>query len=228
MLIAGYVSFVLLIVDRTSFDLWGGVLLAPALVILALPALRHQSARESDAGTFRLLLVALVVKLAGAVARYYVAFTVYGGVADAARYHSAGAALAVPFRNLDFTSFHLTTGTPFVENVTGLVYALIGPSKMGGFLFFSWLGFWSFLFYRVFHDRGALREASVVRILALLPPVARLLAVEHREGSLDDVHARPGGLRGGEDPGRFRVARADLGRHRPLAGRDGDLTLLAS
>ncbi len=150
-LIAGYVSAVLLIVERTSFDVWGGVLIAPALLILSVPALRRQAARESEAGTFRLLFVALVVKLAGAVARYYVAFTVYGGVADATRYHTAGAALADPFRHLDFSSIHLTTGTPFVENVTGLVYALIGPSKMGGFLFFSWLGFWGlFLFYRAF------------------------------------------------------------------------------
>ena len=70
------------------------MLLAPVLIAVSVPALRRQAAREADPRMFRILLIALIVKLAGAVARYYVAFSVYGGVADAARYHAAGAALA--------------------------------------------------------------------------------------------------------------------------------------
>ena len=150
--IAAYVSITLILIDTTSFDVWGAVLLVPILIGLSVPVLRRQAIRESDPATFRLLFLALIVKLAGAVARYYVAFSVYGGAADAARYHRAGVELAGGFRHLDFAGMHLRTGTSFIENITGLVYALIGPSKIGGFLvFFSWLGFWGlFLFYRAF------------------------------------------------------------------------------
>jgi hypothetical protein len=151
LLVSGYVMFFLQVVDLTSYDVWGGIVVAPILMILTVPALLRQGARESDPSVVRLLLVAMVVKLGASVARYYVAFTVYEGVADASRYHAAGAALADPFRRLDLGSIHLVTGTEFVENAAGVVYALIGPTKMGGFLVFSWLGFWGlFLFYRAF------------------------------------------------------------------------------
>jgi len=150
-LIGAYVSLALIMIDRTSFDVWGAVVLAPVLVAVSIPALRRQAARETDPRMFRILVIALIVKLAGAVARYYVAFSVYGGTADAARYHNAGVILASSFRRLDFAEVDLITGTPFMENLTGVVYAIIGPSKLGGFVFYSWLGFWGlFLFYRAF------------------------------------------------------------------------------
>jgi hypothetical protein len=150
-LIAAYVSVLLILVDRTSFDVWGAVLVAPALVAVSVPALRRQAAREADPALLRLLVFALVVKIAGGAVRYYVAFSVYGGQADAARYHDAGVSLAEPFRHLDFSAFHLVTGTRFMDYVTGAVYAVIGPTKLGGFLAFSWLGFWGlFFFYRAF------------------------------------------------------------------------------
>ena len=51
------------------------------------------------------------------------------------------------------------------------VYALIGPSKLGGFIFFSWLGFWGlFLFYRAFTiavPHG--RRRSYAHLLFFLP-----------------------------------------------------------
>lgn len=170
-LIAAYVSVTLLMIDRTSFDVWGAVLLAPVLIAVSIPALRRQAAREADPRMFRILLIALVVKLAGAAARYYVAFSVYGGNADAARYHNAGVGLAGSFRHLDFAGVHLITGTPFMENVTGVVYAIIGPSKLGGFVFFSWLGFWGlFLFYRAFTIAVPLgRHRSYAFLLFFLP-----------------------------------------------------------
>ena len=169
--IAAYVAVLLVLVDRTSFDVWGAVLIAPALLAASVPALRRQAAREADPALFRLLLFALVVKLAGAVIRYYVAFSVYGGSADATRYHNAGVKLAGSFRHLDFSAFHFVTGTSFMENVTGVVYAIIGPSKMGGFVFFSWLGFWGlFLCYRAFVigvPEG--RRRSYAHILFFMP-----------------------------------------------------------
>lgn len=150
-LIGTYVSVALLLIDRTPFDVWGAVLLAPVLIAVSIPALRRQAAREVDPRMFRIMLIALLVKLAGAAVRYYVAFTVYGGAADAGRYHIEGVAFASSFRQLDFSGVDLVTGTPFMGPLTGAVYTLIGSSKLGGFVFFSWLGFWGlFLFYRAF------------------------------------------------------------------------------
>ena len=150
-LIGAYVSVTLITIDRTSFDVWGAMLLAPVLLVLSVPLLRRQATREDDPALFRLLLFALALKLIGSVIRYYVAFSVYGGGADATRYHDAGLVLAEPFRHLDLSNFRFDTGTPFMEVVTGVVYAIIGPTKLGGFLFFSWLGFWGLFFcYRAF------------------------------------------------------------------------------
>jgi hypothetical protein len=150
-LIGAYVSIAMLLMDRTSFDVWGAFLLTPVLIGLSIPALRRHASREVDPGMFGIMLVALLLKLAGAAIRYFVAFTVYGGVADAARYHNEGVAFASSFRHLHFAGVHLVTGTPFMDVLTGVVYALIGTSKLGGFVFFSWLGFWGlFLFYRAF------------------------------------------------------------------------------
>ena len=156
--------------DRTSFDVWGGVLLAPVLIVLSVPALRRQAAREADPGMFRLLLVALIVKLAGSVARYYVAFSVYGGAADAARYHSAG----LPRRPVP--SPRLQRGPPDDRDPVHrerdrrgvrpdrtvedgrlpllLVAGVLGPVP---------------LLSRV-HDRGAHRAAPLVRLLLFFLP----------------------------------------------------------
>jgi hypothetical protein len=150
-LIGAFVTVTVLMIDRTSFDVWGAFLLAPVLIAVSIPALRRQAAREVDPRMFRIMVIALLVKLAGAVVRYYVVFTVYGGGADSARYHGEGVAFAAAFRHLDFTGVQLVTGTRFMGPLTGAVYALIGSSKLGGFVFFSWLGFWGlFLFYRAF------------------------------------------------------------------------------
>ena len=84
LLIGAYVSILLILADRTSFDVWGAVLVAPALVAASVPALRRQAARETDPRMFR-----HPADRARREARrrrdrrYYVAFSVYGGMADA-------------------------------------------------------------------------------------------------------------------------------------------------
>ena len=81
--------------------------------------------------------------------RYFVAFGVYG-VADAARYMQEGAQFATRFHHLDFAVGPIT-GTHFPSILTGLVYSVTWPTRIGAFLVFSWIGFWGlFLFYRAF------------------------------------------------------------------------------
>jgi hypothetical protein len=116
--------------------------------------------------------LALCVKLLGGVVRYWVAFHLYGGIADSQMYHDAGAVLARHFRAGHFhTGLSSLTGTNFMRYFTGIVFTVIGTSMMGGFLFFSWLGFWgTFYAYRAFTvavPEG--RRRTYARLLFFLP-----------------------------------------------------------
>jgi hypothetical protein len=89
------------------------------------------------------IVVAFVVKMLGALARWWVLVDLYGGVGDAAGYHGRGAAFASIWR-----SFHLpptsfgSGGTQFVSDVTGLLYVPHVPSDiLGGFFIFATVAF---------------------------------------------------------------------------------------
>jgi hypothetical protein len=131
----------------------GGFIIGPLLFVVSLPILARQARREGNPRLLKIFTWALALKLAGAAVRYFVAFSVYGGVADATDYDRWGSRLAGAFRHLDFahTGLHPLSDTNFIRLLTGIVYAVFGPNRFGGFLVFSWLGFWGlFLFYRAF------------------------------------------------------------------------------
>jgi hypothetical protein len=100
----------------------------------------------------RLIIYALILKMLGALVRYFVAFSVYNA-ADAQQYHEWGRVLAPMFRSGDFTVDigRKVIGTGFIDILTGAVYTVTGATKLGGFLVFSWFGFWGlYFFYRAF------------------------------------------------------------------------------
>jgi hypothetical protein len=168
--VAGYVAVFTYAMQHSTYDVWGAFLVAPVLVALSVPVLLRFARTEQDARIGRLLVIALILKLAASIARYYMAFHIYGG-SDAARYADVGARLAADFRNLDFSLAPLggasIVGSAFMELVTGAVYAVIGPSFVGGYLVFSWLGFWGlFFFYRAF--RVAVPDGDARRYALLL------------------------------------------------------------
>jgi hypothetical protein len=150
--VAVFMAGLLILMVESDYDIWGAMFVAPVLILLSLPALARQARREGDRWLFALLVVALLLKLAGAVARHYVAFDVYGGVADASLYDKEGARIAEAFWAGNFdTGLQSLIGTDFIKFTTGVIYALIGPTLLGGFLVYSWLGFWGlFFFYRAF------------------------------------------------------------------------------
>jgi hypothetical protein len=152
LLIAGYVLTLLLLMEHESFDTWGALLLLPVLLLVTVPALLRQAEREGDPTVFRVLLLALFIKLGGALARYFLAYALYGGTADATQYHKWGVELSSRFWSGDFrTGLESLSETDFIRFITGVVYSVIGPSKLAGFLFFSWMGFLGlFFFYRAF------------------------------------------------------------------------------
>jgi hypothetical protein len=154
-LIVGYAALFTWAMQRTSYDVWGALWLAPVLIVISAPVLLRFAKGEPHAWIGHFLVLALVLKLLFALPRYYMVASVYER-GDALRYSEVGTTLRTYFLNLDFSVAQLGdrgtgTGTRFVEVVTGIVYAITGPSVIGGFMFFSWLSFWGlYFFYRAF------------------------------------------------------------------------------
>ena len=141
--------------QQSTYDVWGAFLVAPGIIAVSVPLLRRAARAEQDSAMAGIVVSALVLKLVGAVVLYVVASEVYKGVADASFYHDQGRAIAESLKRGDFTvdvgEGYQVIGTGFIAVLTGIVYAVIGPTRLGGFMVFSWLGFWGlYLFYRAF------------------------------------------------------------------------------
>jgi hypothetical protein len=171
-LTGAYVLGVLVLASRTSYDTWGAALIAPLLYLVTLPALAKQAERENDRRLFWVLSLALALKLLAVLIRYYVAFELYGGRADARGYAGQGTRIAENFLHGDFTTgLDNFTGSNFISLLTGLIFTVTQPSLLGGFFVYSWMGFiGTFLFYRAFVlavPEG--RSRSYARLLFFLP-----------------------------------------------------------
>jgi hypothetical protein len=151
-LTALYVGALMYLMPRATYDTWGALIVGPLMFVLTIPLLVRQARREGDPWVFWLLLAALVMKLLGALLRAYVVSDVYGGEGDSLLYHSEGTRIAAGFWDGDLdTGLETLSDTDFIYFFTGLIYAVTGPTFLGGFLVYSWLGFLGlFFFYRAF------------------------------------------------------------------------------
>ena len=132
---------------QSSYDVAGGVLVAHLLAVPTVPLVVLATRREADPWIRKLLAVAIVAKLLGTFLRFAVQYTIFGGKGDALRYDRVGKELA----KTGFADVGELVGTRFIEVATGLLYRVIGPTTLGGFLVYSWLGFLGlYLFYRSF------------------------------------------------------------------------------
>jgi len=150
-LVAAYLVAFFLLIEGSTYDIWGAMLVGPVLFVLALPVLSRQARREGDARVFWLLTLALAVKFGFSVFRYYHGFYVVNG-ADARGYDDYGTDIALRFLDGDFGSgLENLTESNFVRFFTGLIYTVIRPSALSGFLIYAWLAFWgTYFFYRAF------------------------------------------------------------------------------
>lgn len=137
--------------NRSSYIVWGGFWVAPLLLLASVPVANRAARLDGDAiGRIVLLAAALKVFVAPLL-RYWMAFSLYDGASDAARYHSAAANLAPLLRQGIYRDLGEISGTRFLEILTGQVYAFTGPTRLGGFMVFSWFSFLGlYLFYRAF------------------------------------------------------------------------------
>ncbi len=174
---AAYIVVMTVSASFLSWDIWAALVIAPILLALSIPILRFGLRKEADSRIAKLVAVALLAKIFGAMARYALTFELYGR-ADADAYHNSGAALARAFWDGTFNQVMEVevpklSGTPFINLVTGLFYIGTGPTKLGGFLIFSWLSFLGlFLFYKAvvigFPEANHFRYAVLVFFLPSL------------------------------------------------------------
>jgi hypothetical protein len=142
--VGALVPLLLLAMSATDYEIWGGLLVALALVVVSAPFL-YRIGQRDDRRIAQLVTLALVAKLTAAALRYFVAFEVYGGSADAVMYIEWGQDLAASFSQGVFSvdvGRSQFVGTGFMRYLSGLAFVLIGTSGLGAFFFFSWLGFW--------------------------------------------------------------------------------------
>ena len=138
-LVVLYVTVFALAMEHTGYDMWGALIVLPALLTIGIPILARVAAANPERNVFRLLMIAMALKLLACFARYWMSFVLYGGAADATMYDQRGSELALfldPHSPLsgDFPVDigRKVIGTGFIIIVTGVVYAIIGPSLVGG------------------------------------------------------------------------------------------------
>lgn len=133
------------------YDITGVLLVGPPLLAVGAALLARALDRERDRVITRIVVAGFLLKLLGVAGRFYMAFDLYGGVADATRYVGHGQELARSLRAGILPPEAWATGSEFMDFLTGVVFALVGPTTTGGFLVFGLLAFTgSFLFYRAF------------------------------------------------------------------------------
>jgi hypothetical protein len=155
-----------------SYNIWGAVAVVPIVIALNAMLIRHVSRRADEPWLAGLLALAFAAKCVGAMVRYYVAYVVYGGAADAQRYNLYAASRYVRWRDLDFR-FELSAkqGTQYMELLTTGVYTVIGPSTIAAFVVFASLAFWGqYLLYRAFRTAVPGGDAKRYAVLLLLLP----------------------------------------------------------
>lgn len=151
LLLLVYIAMSLVLMDPAHEEPGGALIVGPLLILVSVPIVIKSVSKDGDPRLVALVLLALMMKVVGTLVRYYVTFEIYGG-GDAGTYHRDAIELASNFGEGNFdTGLPTLTGTPFISLITGLLYTVIGPTRLGGFLFFSWLAFWGlFAFYRAF------------------------------------------------------------------------------
>lgn len=147
---ASYVLVTMWAIGATTYDIWAALLILPLLFVISLPIL-HRVASHDEGLSYRLLVVALTLKMVSSLVRYWQSYVLYD-TADSERYHKAGIRIAQALRDgTPWAAEGPFPGTAFIEGLTGYLYWPLGATLMGGFFVFSWLGFWGLLlFHRAF------------------------------------------------------------------------------
>jgi hypothetical protein len=139
------------------------------VVLTFILALRRMYRGQRDPFVGRMILAGLGAKLAGSMVRYTVMGDLYGEAGDFRRYFDNGVRISGQLRSGTWPEEASTTGTPFMDFLTGVVFVPLPANIVVGFLAFATLSFLgSYLMLRAFqiavpngdHRRFALGVAS--------------------------------------------------------------------
>jgi len=159
--------------EHATYDTVAGVYVGIVLGIASVVCGRALARRETDRVVAALLVIAPLAKLVTAIARFGVTFVLYDGSADAGIYHHHGIRLAQLYEqgifNADLEQPFVGSGA--IRALAGLLYTVTGPTLLGAFFVFSWIGFWGlYLFYRAFVMAVPDGDRRRYAILVLLLP----------------------------------------------------------
>ncbi|WP_353953335.1 hypothetical protein V6K52_07930 [Knoellia sp. S7-12] len=164
-----------LAVSTNSYNFWGAAIVVPIVIAVNVVLIRRVSRGGEEAWLPGLLGTAFALKMVGALARYYIAYIVYAGAADAQRYNLYAASYYKLWRDGTIT-FELggKQGTQWMEVITTALYTVIGPSPLAAFFVFAAFAFWGqYFLFKAF--RTALPEGNQKRYAALVLLLPSLL-----------------------------------------------------
>jgi hypothetical protein len=150
-LILAAVVTVAFVMGRSGFE--GQMYLVAVALVGLVAAFVLPKAVTRDGGlSIAFVTAALGMHLLGSLLRFVIIQAVYHGVADANGYFGAGKVFAPMFRSLQFPALpEPYFGTPFVNWTTGILFAVIGSTLLGGFVIHSALAFvGGWYFYKAF------------------------------------------------------------------------------
>lgn len=117
------------------------LLLLLVTTVLSLVIFRRAARNDPEESLlFQVLMTAWLAKLASISAKLYLLNTVFGGAADAQQYHRAGGSIAATLASGALPMMENFWGTEFVELITGLLYLVTGPTFVGAWIVWGWLG----------------------------------------------------------------------------------------
>jgi len=137
-----YIGVFAIALGDSNTELIHGLALMPIFVGLTVPIALYVARKDRDPTLIGIVMAGIVAKLMAGLLRFFVSFEVYK-TSDAAQYSDAATAISRDLRRgaFDAVSIATTSGTYFIKVVSGIVYAVAGVSRVGGFVVFSWLSF---------------------------------------------------------------------------------------
>lgn len=154
--------------DTQSYNSWGALIVVPVVVALNAVLLMAAARRERDPWFTRVLVLGFAAKMVGVFGRYFVAYYIYRGTADAEGYNQYAVTHYLYWRAGNITwDPSSKPGTQAMELLTTALYTVVGPTVLSAFFVFGSLAFWGvYLLYRAF--RIALPGADHRRYALLL------------------------------------------------------------
>lgn len=159
---------------RLGVETLGTVLVPLAAILFAAAFARHaRIAHPDEPWLGRWVMFGLLAKLVASYVRYWTLVVGYGGVGDASMYDSYGRRFARAWAGVAGTAPELadTQQTNFIRWFTGVIYYLVGPDMVAGFMLFALFAFLgSYLWYRATVDLVPFIDRRVYLGLMLFAP----------------------------------------------------------